>query len=50
MPGDDLATFSGHIEHLDVPVRVRPGKKTAHKIDGGVRVKAFLRKRWGLAR
>lgn len=37
--GDDLATFSGHLEHLHL---------TPRKIDAGLRVMRFLRARWAL--
>lgn len=40
MPGDDLRTFAGHMEHRNVP-------KTT-KIDAGGRVLRFLAARWGL--
>jgi len=39
MPGDKLETFSGHMEHMDITVK---------KPDCHGRVKAFLKKRWGL--
>lgn len=39
MPGDNLATFRGHLEHRNV---------TSKKPDAGGRVLAFLAKRWGL--